>query len=90
MPKVADYYACKQVGDFFFTPPNEKGERILSFRCPCGCNALAAVKVRVDGTQTDGAWGWNKDEEKPTVTPSIRINNTEWHGYLTDGVFKSC
>jgi len=36
------------------------------------------------------AWQWDGNEDNPTVTPSININNGHWHGYLTGGVFRSC
>lgn len=92
MPQVENYDKCTKVGDYFFSAPNDKGEIRLSFLCPCGCGILAGVKVRADGQQVDGAWGWNKDREKPTTTPSIFIEpqSNHWHGYLTDGVFKAC
>lgn len=33
-------------------------------------------------------WTWNGSVEKPTLRPSIhRVGH--WHGYLTDGFFKS-
>jgi hypothetical protein len=91
MPRVKGYYECKQVGDFFFTEENVAGKIRLSFMCPCGCGILAGVTVRSDGKQIEGAWGWNKDFEKPTTTPSIFIepSGNHWHGYLTDGIFKS-
>ncbi len=88
--KVADYEACKNEGDWFLTPPDAGGQRRLSFLCPCGCGTLAGVRVNQDGTQANGAWEWNMDEETPTCKPSININNGHWHGYLTDGVFKAC
>lgn len=89
---VANYDACKEPGDFYFSPPNpaENGMRLLSFLCPCGCGELCGIRVRDDGQNIDGAWGWNKDEEKPTTTPSIAINQNHWHGYLKNGVFESC
>lgn len=88
----ADFDACQEPGDFYLTPPNEHdgGARRLSFLCPCGYASLCGIRVRDDGQNRDGAWGWNLDEEKPTCTPSIRINGEHWHGYLTDGVFRSC
>lgn len=90
--RVADFDACKNPGDFFITSPdqNDKNRRRLSFLCPCGCGALAGVRVRDDGQEVDGAWGWNRDEDRPSTTPSILIMPDHWHGYLTDGVFKSC
>ena len=90
--KKAGFSDCKSPGDFFLTSPNEHegGARRLSFLCPCGCGDLAGIKVRDDGTQQGGAWAWDRNEDKPTCTPSIAINSNHWHGYLTDGVFRSC
>lgn len=90
---VADFDACIQPGDFFITPPNphEEGMRRISFLCPCGCGSFAGVRVRDDGVNDGKAHGWNRSEDKPTTTPSILlIGGCNWHGYLTDGVFKSC
>jgi hypothetical protein len=94
---VADFDACKQAGDYFFTPSNQNGERVLHFLCPCGCGVLAGIKIREDRLQTNNAWAWNGNEEKPTAHPSILIatglpttDNGHWHGYLTDGEFRSC
>jgi hypothetical protein len=91
--KVADFESCLNPGDFFITPPNphEGGDRRLSFICPCGkCGALCGIRIRDDGQRVNGAWGWNRDEEKPTLAPSININNEHWHGYLINGIFRLC
>ena len=94
--RVADYDACKKPGDFFLTAPNhaEGGARRLSFLCPCGCGDLAGIRIRDDGQQTSAVWGWDRNEDSPTCTPSIRIGNGQggdhWHGYLTNGEFVSC
>jgi len=89
---VEDYEHAENPGDYFVTQPNkhEGGARRLSFLCPCGCHLLCGIKIRDDGQNIDGAWGWNRDENKPTCTPSIDINRGHWHGYLTDGEFRSC
>ena len=89
--RVADFSAAKNPGDFFVTAfnPHEQCRR-LSFLCPCGCGDLAGIRIRDDGQQVDGAWSWNRSEDKPTCQPSILIDRGHWHGYLTDGVFKSC
>ena len=90
---VENFDACKNPGDFFFTPPNpaEAGARRLSFLCPCGCGDLCGVRVRDDGLNKDGSWGWNLSEECPTVSPSIRIiGGCNWHGHLVAGVFRPC
>lgn len=94
--RVADYDHCKEPGDFFLSPPNpaENGCRRLSFLCPCGCGDLCGIKIRDDGQRKDGAWGWDRNEEQPTTTPSILIGpgtgNGHWHGFLTKGEFISC
>ena len=33
-------------------------------------------------------WNWDGNEQSPTLTPSIHWPG-EWHGYLTNGQFKS-
>lgn len=42
------------------------------FRCP-GCNEAHAVRVREDGQNIDGAWGFNGDYDRPTFSPSILV-----------------
>lgn len=92
--RVADFDSCKQPGDFFLTEPSmyEKGMRRLSFLCPCGCGDLCGIRVRNDGQNIDGAWGWDRNEDAPTCTPSIDINpgSGHWHGHLKAGVFEPC
>jgi hypothetical protein len=66
----------------------------LMFVCPCGCESIAGVAVGKDMDDRGGnhpVWQWNGDREKPTITPSIQlVGGCCWHGFLTDGVFKSC
>ena len=90
--KVADFDHCILPGDFYITAPNqhEGGARRISFRCPCGCGDLCNIRVRDDGQNIDGAWGWDKNYDRPTCTPSIAVNGNHWHGYLKDGIFESC
>lgn len=60
----------------------------LMFVCPCGCGGVGSVAVR-EG-YGDKHWQWNGDEARPTLTPSIlKTSPCRWHGYLTDGVFRS-
>ena len=90
--RVADFNACVSPGDFYITEPNphEGNTRRLSFLCPCGCGDLCGIRIRGDLKNEGGAWGWNGNFDKPTTTPSIAVNGNHWHGFLTDGVFKSC
>lgn len=55
------------------------------FHCPgCECSHV----IPVEGPQ---AWGWNRDSEKPTITPSILVRGgkesgpTVCHSFITDG-----
>lgn len=59
----------------------------MTFVCPCGCGDICAISIK---PVVETGWDWNGDLEKPTVTPSIKINSGHWHGYLTAGVFKVC
>jgi hypothetical protein len=94
--RVSDFDGCKNPGDYFLTDPNplENNSRRLSFLCPCGCGDLCGIRVRNDGQQVDGNWGWNGNPDKPTTTPSIDIKDgkggSHWHGYLTNGEFVPC
>lgn len=58
------------------------------FKCPCGCKAVGGV--RLSGA---GAWEWNGDKEKPTVSPSVllydRDMSSHWHGWLRNGIWES-
>jgi len=93
--RVADYDSAKNPGDYFIAQRCQaEPKRRLSFLCPCGCGSLYGISIRDDGQQIDGAWAWNKDEDKPTTTPSIMCYgpgmSSHWHGYLTNGEFASC
>lgn len=90
--RVEDFAHAKNAGDFFIQPPNpaDRNRIAISFLCPCGCGMLAGVRVNEAGTTDDYCWSWNKDCNKPTVQPSILINDNHWHGFLTDGVFRGC
>jgi hypothetical protein len=93
--RVANFAECNAPGEFYITAPNpaEGHMRRLSFRCPCGCGDLCGIRVRDDGKNAGGAWGWDKNEDSPTCTPSIDVKaavGSHWHGYLTAGVFRSC
>lgn len=85
--RVENFEQTERAGDFFWVGlPGEQPGR-MHFLCPCGCGVLAGVTVK---PVTANGWDWNGDLEKPTVKPSIRIDRDHWHGYLTDGVFRSC
>lgn len=62
---------------------------LLLFSCPCGCKAVVHVPV-LPGFGS-GHWQWNGSLEAPTLKPSIlRTAGCRWHGYLTEGEFRTC
>ena len=76
----------------------EKSKAGILFGCPCGCGQLKAVGF--DTHWMDGPlWHFDGDRDRPTLTPSILIFQLNeqgakvgehWHGFLTDGEFRSC
>jgi len=90
--RVASWDDMKNPGDFIYTH-NQAGQICgLIEMCPCGCGKHGGVNFRIDGdTRKPPLWDWNGNEESPTLTPSIlRLGGCKWHGFLTDGIFKSC
>jgi hypothetical protein len=84
-----DIDGLKNPGDFRWTGISNDGgpPGRMMFVCPCGCGDLCGVTLK---PVVPTGWEWNRDFDKPTLTPSILINRGHWHGYLTDGVFRSC
>lgn len=73
----------------------------ISFRCPCGeCKRRLMVyfenpldgKGLIDGYGTHNTWRrTGKAFEDISLTPSIlRKDGCRWHGFLTDGILRSC
>lgn len=77
----------KKPGDFYWTGMSDGKIGRMMFVCPCGCGDICGIVLK---PVAPTGWEWNGDLDKPTVTPSILINRGHWHGYLTDGVFRSC
>lgn len=63
--------------------------RGIAFRCPCGCGFESYLPVR---SADRPSWSWNGSREAASTTPSILQSGLpcKWHGYLTDGEFRSC
>lgn len=72
----------------------------MIYCCPCGCDSrgsLPFIQYRGDG-HSNPQWDWDGNVEKPTLKPSIAHSVGDgkggmvehWHGYLTNGEFKSC
>lgn len=47
--------------------------------------------IQIQKGQPGGSrvWGWDGNEDKPTITPSIHAPN-QWHGHMKAGRLVSC
>lgn len=61
----------------------------LAFICPCGCKREGYLPVE---TNTPGPrWDWDGNHERPTLTPSVLFRGgCQWHGFLTNGEWRTC
>lgn len=81
-------------GDFFFIDSRNIGGICgIEFKCPCGCGLQAMLLfdnypvIKNDNER----WTWDKNQMQPTLKPSIHNpDGCGYHGYLTDGIFRSC
>ena len=71
-------------GDFTFSE-----ERDYIFIVLPGRLDPDALKIQQGPPGGDRVWGWDGNEEKPTLTPSIH-DVGHWHGFLRSGVLESC
>ena len=76
-------------GGFGIEDHDRDGTR-LWYRCPCGCDHVGFLRVgRNEKPAKSPSWNWNGSTEKPTLKPSVH-HVGHWHGWLTDGVWRSC
>jgi len=88
--------AITEPGDFGWdtdspntTDPEKMAEtRYLYLHLP-GETRWGALCVRRGAPGGDRVWGWDGNEDKPTLTPSI-YHVGVWHGYLRAGRLISC
>jgi hypothetical protein len=53
-----------------------------------GVSGPDAIQIQRGPAGGPRVWGWNGDEEKPTLTPSLHTPGI-WHGYLRNGRLES-
>jgi hypothetical protein len=73
-------------GAFEFFVDRDQKVAGMVYSCPCGCGRTGALNFR---PHPSPSWEWNGDREKPNLTPSVH-HVGHWHGFLTDGVWRSC
>ena len=77
-------------GSFHVEEEDEGGVRDFYYCCPCGCGAIGMMFVGENFKPDESpSWEWNGSLEKPTLRPSVH-HVGHWHGWLTDGVWRSC
>jgi hypothetical protein len=93
-PVVATY--CEDIDDvrgkpgaFEFYKHGDRYPAGMIYACPCGCGSLGSLQFRPATREEKASWEWNGSTEKPTLTPSVH-HVGHWHGWLTDGVWRSC
>lgn len=66
------------------------GYSTLVLACP-GCGHVSAMRVGNPKPLLSPSWELGGTPTAPTLRPSINcVGCCGWHGYLTDGVFRSC
>lgn len=87
-----EFFADRTPGAVYVARDDDgSGEVSFWYRCPCGCGSKAPLMAG-KGFKPSGpgaTWNWNGSIEKPTLTPSVH-HIGHWHGWLTDGVWRSC
>lgn len=54
-----------------------------------GVSGPDALQIQRGAAGGPRVWGWDGNEDKPTLTPSIHAVN-QWHGHLRAGRLESC
>lgn len=74
----------KGPGDFSFDEDREHIYIWLPGRTAPDC-----LRIQLGAPGGDRVWGWDGNEQAPTITPSIHDVGF-WHGFLTAGKLISC
>lgn len=82
LSKFPDVY---EQGQFdIVTEPS--GQKRFWFVCPGPCKSISAIAIRPVQDESSQSWGWDGNEESPTLDPSIHHIGC-WHGWLKNGEF---
>lgn len=81
--------AQDRAGAFYFE--EHSGRDYITWCCPCGCGDMRQIAVQPGAAPGNRVWGWNGDQVRPTLQPSIRyMTGCRWHGFLTSGMWTPC
>lgn len=73
-----------QEGDFTFSDDFET----IYVWLP-GVKGSDALRIKKGNPGGERVWGWDGNENSPTLTPSIHAPG-QWHGYMRSGKLVSC
>lgn len=95
----------KNLGEFSWRMVEHASGSMLRYLV-VNLNGTTVVALPVAGTPGHSApdenphaghamkWGWNGDENSPTLTPSVRVRDSSpvelWHGFIVDGELRPC
>lgn len=78
----------KNPGDFYIElVPN--GATYIFVLLPDGTGNNLPIEINKGPALSPRCWGWDGNEDKPTLTPSIHCIGS-WHGWLRAGRLISC
>lgn len=84
------FHDRRLAGSFMIGEVDSDGETSFWYCCPCGCGRFGLLTVGKGFKPSDGpSWSWNGSLDRPTLHPSVH-HVGHWHGWLQDGVWKSC
>lgn len=91
--KEEEYEQYEEAGNGSLYLLKNKDEDVfaLLFKCP-NCGKDAAVNIRLKGEKIEyPTWFLTNWPDSPTLHPSLQMHvHCEWHGWLKDGIWKSC
>lgn len=91
MHRVVEYSGVEKAGDFYWYLPAGSNDRYLAFAVPSKTETnpdhylFQNLPVQQGQNISGWCWGWNGNEDKPTLTPSVHAIG-HWHGWVCDGM----
>lgn len=84
--RVDGYSGIAQPGDYYWQIVNDSRYIVLAVPSPASPGFTFNNLPVSEGDNVQGeAWGWDGNEDCPTLTPSIHAVG-HWHGWLKAGV----
>lgn len=88
--RVADYNGMEREGDFYFHERDGRKHITIWYPGLAGEDRhWCDLPLQAGAAPAGPVWGWDGNEEKPTLNPSIHVIG-HWHGYLEAGRLRSC